>query len=685
MSNLRPKLLSTAAALLALTAAPASAQPAAAVAITPFSQTQPTAQAEANAAVLVLNSDDPAASHVVGSASLGGLEIYRLDGRRVGSAPAGEVVGVDVRYGVPIAGRSATVVAALDERGGLRFFDFDARTGAAADVTARPLPLDFAAESLCLYRDARDANLYAFVLGGDGEIEQWTIFDNGAGKLDARPARRLHVTSEASYCVADDKGGDLYVAEQQVGIWRFGAGVESLVEPQLIDARRLGRIDGETGGLALQDRGDGARHLIASNASTNTFNVYDRERDHQLVGVFSLAGVEAAGGLAAASPATAQGAPGGLLIAMDDENDGGQNYKLASWAAIAQALNLPPGTPQDPRAPLVSPVPAVRPVVETTPVAHGGDAADDPAIWVDPVDPAKSLIIGTDKQAGLYVYDLEGKVAQFLPDGKMNNVDLRDGFKLGGRTLSLVAASNRTDDTISLYIVDPDTRKLVAVADGPQPTGLTDPYGLCMYRSGASGRTYVFINDTDGRMRQWELIARPGGKVTSKVVRDFRFDSQAEGCVADDETGLLYVAEEDTALWKMGAEPGAGPARTKIASVETNPALKDDLEGIGLYDLGGGRGYLVLSSQGDDTYAVFDRKGDNRYIGSFAVVADGGRGIDGSSETDGLEVTSRPLGPKFPKGAFVAQDGRNVSPAEAQNFKLVPWDAIAAALKLEPR
>src|SRR5262249_44232403 len=72
--------------------------------------------------------------------------------------------------------------------------------------------------------------------------------------------------------------------------------------------------------------------------------------------------------------------------------------------------------------------------VETDPVPQGGDAADDPAIWINPNDPAKSTIIGTDKMGGLAVYDLSGKQIQYLPDGRMDNVDLRDGFKLGGQT-----------------------------------------------------------------------------------------------------------------------------------------------------------------------------------------------------------------------------------------------------------
>src|SRR5687767_6068709 len=65
---------------------------------------------------------------------------------------------------------------------------------------------------------------------------------------------------------------------------------------------------------------------------------------------------------------------------------------------------------------------------ETPPVGtQARDAADDPAIWVDPNDRKRGVIIGTDKQAGLYVYDLTGKQLQYLPGGKPNNVDLREG------------------------------------------------------------------------------------------------------------------------------------------------------------------------------------------------------------------------------------------------------------------
>jgi 3-phytase len=266
----------------------------------------------------------------------------------------------------------------------------------------------------------------------------------------------------------------------------------------------------------------------------------------------------------------------------------------------------------------------------------------------------------------------------------MNNVDLRSGYRLGGRDAVLVTASDRTNKSIAIYSLDTASGQLINIADGVQATGLSDPYGQCMYR-GKGGRTYVFISDPDGLVRQWELIVTRAGKVRAKQVRDIKFGSQTEGCVADDASGTLYVAEEDVGLWRVTAEPVRTAVPASVDKVANNSKLKDDMEGVGLYDLGGGRGYLVVSSQGNNSYAVYRREGDNAYLGSFSVAADPARGIDGISETDGLDVSSANLGPGLEHGAMIAQDGRNMLPVENQNFKFVPWSTIAKALNLETR
>ncbi|MDI5980842.1 phytase, partial [Amycolatopsis magusensis] len=58
---------------------------------------------------------------------------------------------------------------------------------------------------------------------------------------------------------------------------------------------------------------------------------------------------------------------------------------------------------------------APRPVLQTRafvddPAATPANAdADDPAIWVDRADPARSLVLGTLKEGGLAVFDLRGR------------------------------------------------------------------------------------------------------------------------------------------------------------------------------------------------------------------------------------------------------------------------------------
>src|SRR5690606_10330892 len=127
------------------------------------------------------------------------------------------------------------------------------------------------------------------------------------------------------------------------------------------------------------------------------------------------------------------------------------NIKLASWDPIAAGLGLASASGRDPRTVAPPTARTVEPRVETVPTENYGDAADDPAIWVHPTDPGLSLVIGTNKKRGLEVYDLTGRRLQSLPDGRVNNVDLREGFLLGGQRVAIVAASNRTTKGISLY------------------------------------------------------------------------------------------------------------------------------------------------------------------------------------------------------------------------------------------
>jgi 3-phytase len=315
----------------------------------------------------------------------------------------------------------------------------------------------------------------------------------------------------------------------------------------------------------------------------------------------------------------------------------------------------------------------VAATVETEPVPHDGDAADDPAVWVNPDDPSKSVIVGTDKQGGLMVYDLAGRQLQYLPVGDMNNVDVRpaaDGFTLGGRPVVLVVAGNRSSNSIGVFELDPDTRQLRDVAGAAMAPDL-QVYGSCVYRSAATDRFYVFVNSQEGEVEQWELTDDGSGRVAGEQVRSFEVDSQTEGCVADDEKGQLYLGEETRGIWQFGAEPDAGDEGRLIAEVTDEGPLIGEVEGLTIARDVDDTGLLIASSQGDNSYAVFRLGGDNDHVGSFQI--DNGK-IDGTSETDGIDVVSSALGESFPSGVFVAQDGDNDD--GMQNFKLVPLDQI---------
>lgn len=320
-------------------------------------------------------------------------------------------------------------------------------------------------------------------------------------------------------------------------------------------------------------------------------------------------------------------------------------------------------------APAAPPVLEVTALVETVPVSVGGDAADDPAIWVHPKDPSRSVVLGTNKQKGLHVYDLKGQELQFLPDGRMNNVDVRDGFPLGGRAVTLVTAGNRSDDTIAIYTLDHETRKLANAAARPIKTA--NAYGACMYRSAKSGKYYYVLANKSGVVQQWELFDDGKGRVDARLVRTLEVGSQLEGCAADDELGHLYVGEEAKGVWKYGAEPDAGAARTSVATTGAGGVLTADVEGIAIAKTGDGTGFVVVSSQGNNSYVLLRREGENAYVRTFRVV-DGP--VDGVQETDGLDVTTANLGEPFSKGLLVVHDG--VNEKAFQNFKLVPLERV---------
>ncbi len=324
-----------------------------------------------------------------------------------------------------------------------------------------------------------------------------------------------------------------------------------------------------------------------------------------------------------------------------------------------------------------SSVASVQAAAETQPVGNGGDAADDIAIWVHPSNPGLSTIIGTDKEGGgILVYNLDGSLLQQVPAGRINNVDIRGGFRLAGSEVSIVVGTNRPARTTDVFRVDAASRRLVPLSATGNGSD-TAIYGVCMYHSPASGKFYAIVTGNNhGLIRQYEISSAGSDAVRLELVRTLSLSSQAEGCVADDQAAILYLAEEETGIWRFDAEPDGSNEGVLIDRVRSGN-LSADVEGLTLYYAGPTEGYLIASSQGNDSFAVYDRV-TNAYLGSFRI---GDGAIDGVSETDGIDVTNAGLGAAFPQGVFVAQDdsNRDAGGRANQNFKLVPWPAIAAA------
>jgi 3-phytase len=380
----------------------------------------------------------------------------------------------------------------------------------------------------------------------------------------------------------------------------------------------------------------------------------------------------------------------------------------------------------------------------------GGNAdADDPAVWVDPANPGRSIVIGTLKKAGLDVYGLDGRRLQHIAapkapgtpkaaPGRFNNVDVVYGFELGGRKTDLALVSDRGRDRIRAYAIDPKavaaglpplkdvTASDVApvfAADETQVDDQRTAYGLTAFTD--DDHAYVVASQREeSRLRLLELEDRGGrvgyrAKDTLDLPRTFALPDgtkwqpcadpgerpQVEGMAVDQEEQVLYAAQEAVGLWRVRLD-GAKFARPKlmdrvreygtpwtydtakeecVLDTAHDPGfggkhLSADAEGVTVYHAKDGKGYVLASSQGDNTFAVYRREGRNDYVGSFALKD--GSAVDGVQHSDGSTVVNVPLGRAFPKGLLITHDGE-ATPADGEragtNFKLARWDEVAGA------
>ena len=500
----------------------------------------------------------------------------------------------------------------------------------------------FSVEASCLYRDAQRLD-HLFLVGKDGQAEQWVMQGE-----QRRLVRKLALPPHVKHCRVDDGAQRLLVSEGNLGVWAYDANPEGMATREAVALRGpYGTLNGGAGalavlpgGIAVLDAKAEQLHLLARKngkwtaQAPQTVALDARKGDSQLVWD-----------------------AGKLLLR---GKDGWQSRALA-WQ----------GKPE-----VQPPVAIIEPQAQTEPMARQGDAADDPAIWLAG-NPADARILGTNKKQGLLVYDLRGKQTQLLEVGRLNNVDVRQAINLGGTTVDLAIATRRDDNSMMLFTIAADGQVREAASFA---TGLKEIYGMCLDQP-KSGGVEAFINDKDGTFQQYS-IGRNGGQFTARLLRSFKVATQPEGCVADDASGRLFLGEETRGVWSTSADAARPDALSMVLPV--GPQLAADVEGMALYHgRNGAPSYLVVSSQGDSSYVVLDAAAPYNVRGRFRVGFNLPAGIDGTSETDGLEVSSANLGGAYAQGMLVIQDGYKRLPDGPQNFKYVAWGDVARALKLD--
>lgn len=283
---------------------------------------------------------------------------------------------------------------------------------------------------------------------------------------------------------------------------------------------------------------------------------------------------------------------------------------------------------------------------------------DDPAIWIHPEDPSKSIVFGTDKDTngGVYAYDLQGKIIHEKSIKNMerpNNVDVEYGFRLNdSTTVDILMFTEREKQQIRLFSV-PDMKPL----DGggfPVFEEETDieqrlPMGISIYKSPKDSTFYAIVGRKIGPsgtyLHQYKLVADQGG-VTAELVREFGEFSgskEIEAIAVDDELGFIYYSDEGVCVRKYHAEPDGGNAEIGCMWGEH---FQRDIEGIAIATYPNGEGYIIVSDQQRGQFNIFSRK-DNKFLKAVNL---------STLQTDGCEVVTVPLNDTFSKGLFVSMN-----------------------------
>jgi 3-phytase len=320
---------------------------------------------------------------------------------------------------------------------------------------------------------------------------------------------------------------------------------------------------------------------------------------------------------------------------------------------------------------------------------------DDPAIWVHPKDPSRSLILGTMKVASpagaIVAFGMDGQIRQVISGiDRPNNIDVEYGLPLGGRAADIAVATERLSRQLRVFRIDPAEGRLVDLGGIPVLEGQAGeagaPMGIGLYRRGRDGAIFAIVapkeGPREGYLWQYRLFDAGGGRVGAKFVRRFgtfsaatvRPENEIEAVAVDDALGYVYYADEADGIHKWHADPDHVDAGRELAHF-ARTGYRGDREGIAIYALPDGTGYIVSTDQLDEDseYHVYPRQGapgnPHDHTREIAVL----RG--GADATDGIEISSSALGPGLPSGVLIAMN------SEPRNFLVFRWQDVAMAVK----
>jgi len=393
-----------------------------------------------------------------------------------------------------------------------------------------PLP-DFKVSNLCLSRDKTN-HVSLFLMDERGTAQHWLVM-TAEGKPLVKHLRNLPVPPDAKFCSVDDAQEMLFVTEEAVGVWAYSANIEADTGRYAIDmAAPFGQLQRGAEGVAALPNG-----LLVVEPKQKQLKVY------------SVTGKKSA--LLQSVDISSIAKPESISLRYDEKTQQATALIYDDKGAQFFSINVPWQFSEKPTPKAIT----IQPDVQTQVMARFGDAADDPAIWINKKNPFASRVLGTNKQQGLFVYDLQGKEIQHFDSGKLNNVDVRQGVNLAGQLMDIVVATNRDTNSLDIFTVNPHSGDLTP--SGNVPTGLQEIYGFCLYHSPATvqqpqGALYAIPNAKSGEFQQLKLTAKKNSKGElqwqAKKMRSFFVASQPEGCVADEQQQRLFVGEEDVGV-----------------------------------------------------------------------------------------------------------------------------------------